>query len=216
LTTTTVNSVNTHTYFNSVDRYFKIKRVGSAFTLSSKLNPGDAWTDRVTYTRADFAAEVEVGLVAYTNNTSNNFVAKFDYFREVGGVLSGTYLSPVYDRGSSVTRRSWLAYDFYFEGTGAAWSDQFSLIDLSKDLWTDVFQPTDTWVQMFGAYTAGIIKIRLGVSANGSTWTWYDKWESHVVEAQARYVRYEAYITDVDAAGYLHVAAATLKEAYWN
>jgi len=201
-------------YAGQTHRCFRIVRTGQVFNIYSKVAETDAWVLQKTYTRVSpntFADTVQVGLLANTGNTLNNFIAYFDYFRQAGGVLSGSYLSPVYDRGSQITRRSWPAFDHFFEGTGAAWSDQFDAIDL----WTDVFGTEDTWLHLFGIYQTGNIKMKFGVSNDGTTWTWFQNFESFVVEAQGRYVRYQTDITDKDAGGYLHATAITLKEAYW-
>lgn len=128
------------------------------------------------------------------------------------GGISGTYTSPVYDRGSSLTRRSWPQYDYLFFGTGTAWWDQFT----TTQLWTDKFGASDSWLTLFGAYIAGILKIRFAVSTNGTTWTWFDNFESYVIEAQGRYIKYEITITDVETAGYLTLKPLTYKEAYWQ
>ncbi|KKU25671.1 MAG: hypothetical protein UX37_C0016G0015 [Microgenomates group bacterium GW2011_GWA2_46_16] len=126
--------------------------------------------------------------------------------------LTGTYTSPVYDRGSVVTRRSWPEFDILFFGTGTAWYDQFN----ATQLWTDKFSGSDTWLTLFGAYIAGILKMRLGYSNDNSIYYWIDYFESYVAETQARYVKYEITITDVAADGRLCVKPTTYKEAYWQ
>ena len=58
--------------------YFRITRVGDLFTFYRKANAGDAWTEHGSVTHA-LGASVWVALFAMTNNTSDNYVAQFDY-----------------------------------------------------------------------------------------------------------------------------------------
>lgn len=137
--------------------------------------------------------------------------AYFDNCQLSSTGLYGTYVSPTYDRGSVVTRRCWPEFDLLFVGTGAAWWDQFS----SSAIWTSKFGPSDTWLWLFGAFIAGTLKMRLGYSTDNVNFTWVDYFESYVVEIQARYVKYEIQITDVQVDGFLYVKPMTYKEAYW-
>lgn len=210
LTRNNVNSVNADATAAVNHQYLRLTRVGNVFTAYSKALSTDTWTQRGQYTRNDFAYSIHVGLGATSDNTTGTFIAQFDYFKKLNGNLSGIYMSPVYDRGSSLVRRSWLGHDALFEGTGAAWNDQFG----ASDLWTTKFGSSDTWLDLFGAFATGTLKLEFGISSNGTTWTWFSKWESFVVEAQGRYVKYKVSIDDVDVAGYLHLKAPTYKESY--
>ena len=210
-TRNTVNSVDTAAEVPGVtDKYFRITRAGSVFTCYSKATPTGIWVQRAQFTRADFGTTIQVGLGAFPSNVANTYAVQFDYFRKVGGILSSTYLSPVYDRGSNITRRSWLNFDYLFEGTGVAWYDQF----LPANLWTDKYAAADMWLKLFGVASTGNIKIWLGTSTDGATWSWMPQFESLAIEMQTKYVRYKSVITDVDVAGYLHKKACTYKEAY--
>jgi hypothetical protein len=127
--------------------------------------------------------------------------------------LKGIFTSPVYDRGSICTRRSWPNFDIFFQGTGATWEDQFS----AEALWTDVLTSEEvTWNAIYGQYITGNVTMRLGVSSDGVNFTWYSQFESYVIEAEGRYVKYEATVTDVETDGYLYGLPITYKEAYWS
>lgn len=151
------------------------------------------------------------------NDPSHGWVLRVN--RGGGGNLTGSYMSPVYDRGSTITRRSWLQYDTTYVGTGTAWTDQF----LPTDLWTDVFLGGDTWIDLYGPYAAGSLTAKFWYSSNGISWSQVATFEALTTETQARYVKYELALTDIDAAGFLYVFAQsaspphtfTLKEAYW-
>lgn len=211
----TANSVNTDSMGVATHPYLRLNRAGNVFTTYTKALATDTWTQRSQTTRNDFAATIQVGLAAASWNTSNSYVAQFEYFRKTGGVLSGVYESPVYDRGSLTTRRSWPQFDYLFEGTGTAWYDQFSNTDTAIDQWTDRFSSTDTWLHLFGSYNPGSLRMEFGFSSDGITWNWVKDWESFTTETQSRYVKYKVFIDDADNGGYTHCRAITLKEAYW-
>jgi len=63
------------------DRYFRVTRVGSVFTLFSKKERGDDWSVRGRFSRPDFTESIQVGLCAKTNNTTGGYNVKFDYFK---------------------------------------------------------------------------------------------------------------------------------------
>lgn len=77
----TVNSLSSSGSAAASNGYFRIARAGNVFTLYSRANAGDAWTQRVQYSRDDFATTVQVGPYVATGNTNGNFVAQFDYMR---------------------------------------------------------------------------------------------------------------------------------------
>jgi hypothetical protein len=79
-----MNTVNSSTAFLEIsvsNLYLRIVRSGSSFSTYSKATAGAEWLLRATYTRADFGSSVQVGLIAAPFNTSNNFIAEYEYFR---------------------------------------------------------------------------------------------------------------------------------------
>lgn len=164
---------------------------------------------------ADYAFPAETAKLRldYRWTAASTGIAYVDEFSLIQtDLLTGTYTSPTYDRGSIVTRRCWPQFDVAFVGTGTTWQDQFD----EQDLWTDVFGEDDTWLTLFGALAAGKIRMRLGYSNNGTSWSWVDYLESYTAEVSGRYVKFSIELIDEAPEGFAMVRAPLLyKEAFW-
>lgn len=182
---------------------------GKELVVYSGYHPGDS-----TWAKLEVTREVQNGLLSPKAGFRKEIAsgqAYFDSCRFSNAGLTGKYISPTYDRGSVVTRRCWPQFDILYLGTGAAWWDQFTAISL----WTDKFGASDTWLWLFGAYIAGVLKMRLGYSTDNINFTWVDYFENYVAEVQARYVQYEIQIQDAAVDGYLCCKPVYYREAYW-
>jgi hypothetical protein len=69
-----------------LNAFTRITRVGNVFTLYAKVNSGDSWTQKVQYTRNDFASTIQLGIV--TAYVSNGFVS---YSKIGADSFNGTY-----------------------------------------------------------------------------------------------------------------------------
>ena len=77
-------------------------RVGNVFTLYSKINQWDAWTQRGQFTRNDFASTILLGIGCATNIINDNYIASAEWIRfSVGG----------FDTTSPIIESPWMAID---------------------------------------------------------------------------------------------------------
>jgi len=183
-----------------------------AFTLAIEGVRGEAGTTSGSWVQYElmFLATSTTSRIQLIKDTATAGTMLFDTAAMIEVDIDGTYVSPVYDRGSTITRRAWPEFDLVFVGTGTVWTDQFE----STDLWTDKFSGSDSWLALFGPYSAGSVVMELGYSTDGSSWTWLPYFESYVNEVQARFIKYKMLPTDVDPEGHVYVKAGTYKEAY--
>ena len=127
------------------------------------------------------------------------------------GGLSGDYTSPVYDMTSIKKCRHWLNYDTVINSTGATWQG-----GIGDVVWTTALQSGETWVQQFSNVQAGILTMKFFYSEDNSTWYEINNFQILSCEVQARYLKYQIFITDNDANSYIYVKPCTEKAFYWQ
>lgn len=123
------------------------------------------------------------------------------------GVLSGSFLSPVFDLGSLNidTYLAWISNSLLVYGAGTTWDDIF------PSTWDDANASTNTWSQLIDMPDAPVMNIRLHYLRDASsTWQYVDKMELlSLVQSSYKY-QVEIFITDPSSEINLYVSSFVL------
>jgi hypothetical protein len=107
-------------------------------------------------------------------------------------VLTGTFKSPVYDRGSSARYMVYFLADIVVIGEGTTWDDVMP----SPDKWTDIGISTNRWIDIFEIPDGPSVNIRLYYGDTNPPTNYVDRLEILSAIVTARYFQIEITITD--------------------
>lgn len=116
------------------------------------IDPPDGWALQNTET-CDYDG------VGTHDNTEHTLYTSEDYLKcsHGGDVLTGTYTSPIYDRGASARYLVYLLAQIVVTGTGTTWDAQVP----SPTTWDGVDADEKTWYQIFEPSAAPAVSIKL-------------------------------------------------------
>jgi hypothetical protein len=128
-------------------------------------------------------------------------------------VLTGTWLSPEYDLGSTKTVRIWGDFVTAFESSGGTWASLFP----GTAVWSSRISATTKWYELLSPAYAGILRAKLyWGTTSGSLTESTEKLEILAPEITARYVQVEITIIDPELASNIHLKTLNMVAAYWS
>jgi len=165
-------------------------------------DPPDGWTVQATET-CDYNG------VGTHDNTEHTTYDSDDYLKcsHTGGVLTGTYKSPIYDRGSSGRYMIYLLADIVVTGTGTTWDDVIP----DPDTWNELNIATRSWVEIFELLAGPSVQIKLLYGETSPPANEVEKLEILSCIVTARYFQVKIIITDPSDAVNALVEHFTLK-----
>ena len=148
------------------------------------------------------------------DNTEHGTVSGEDCLKcsHTGGVLAGTWTSPVYDLGEIITARIW--GDFRIETVAGAmdWATVFG----AADKWGDKLAGTTRWFQAWAPEVVGGVKAKLIYGETSPPLNEITGFELAAPEVSARYVQVEFTITDPNDGTHMCVKTLNMTAAYWS
>ncbi|HQP29942.1 MAG TPA: phage tail protein [Deltaproteobacteria bacterium] len=165
------------------------------------IDPPDGWAVQSTQT-CDYSSGTHTNTERTTYNSE--YYLKCSH---TGGVLTGTYLSPVYDLGAVGRYLVYCLADQVVTGAGTTWNSQLP----SGATWNSINIATRRWNEIFELAAGPSIAIKLNygdTSALGST---VERQEILSAIVSGRYFQVEISITDPGAAVNALVEHFTLK-----
>lgn len=155
------------------------------------IDPPDEWAIQNTET-CDYDG------VGTHDNTEHVIYDVDDYLKcsHTADVLTGTYTSPIYDRGASGRYLVYLLADIVVTGTGTAWNDVMP----DPDTWEEISIDTRTWVEIFELSSGPSIQIKLLYGDVSPPTHEVEKLEILSAIVTARYFQAEITITDPSSA----------------
>jgi len=164
-------------------------------------DPPDGWTVQATET-----CDYSTGTHDNTEQTTYNeeYYLKCSH---TGGVLTGTYQSPIYDRGSSARYMIYVLADIVVTGLGTTWDDVIP----SPDTWADIDIDSRAWVEIFELMAGPAVRIKLKYGETSPPPNEVEKQEILSAIVTGRYFQVEIAITDPSAAVNALVEHFTLK-----
>jgi hypothetical protein len=150
-------------------------------------DPPTGWTVQDTET-CDYDG------VGSHDNTEHTTYNSEDYLKcsHSGGVLTGTYTSPIYDRGSSAKYMVYLQADIVVIGVGTTWDH----IIPTPNTWESIGIGTKTWVEIFELTSGPSVKIKLKYGDTTPPTNEVEKMEILGTVVTGRYFQIEITITD--------------------
>lgn len=112
--------------------------------------------------------------------------------RHRSNYLTGTYLSQIYDRGSSLRELIYILAKVAVLGTGTNWNDKVP----SPTTWSNVDAANKTWAQIFDISSIPVIQINLLYGTTSPPTSRAKRMEILSAILTARYYRVEIIITD--------------------
>ena len=171
------------------------------------VNYPSGYSDKNTWSW-DFSAGVLTNVEVTT--FGGNSVLKCSH---AGGVLTGTWQSPVYDLGSIKTVRTWGDFIGDFAASGLTWD---GLIP-APNTWDSLGVATRTWADIFSAVAAGKIEATIEWGVTPGVYVGRaDYFQILAPEFQARYVRVTVTITDPTLDSNTYLRTLNMKAAYWE
>ena len=152
--------------------------------------------------------------VGVHSNTTNSTYASTAVLKctHDADVLTGTWVSPIYDLSSSITVRVWGDFLTVFAGSSASWAAL-----PSTNTWASIQSSSKRWYEVVNQSQAGILE---------STIRWGDSTDAlnnsakmfHVCspEFTARYMQVDVTITDPDVLSQLYLKTLNMTAAYWS
>lgn len=148
------------------------------------------------------------------DNTAHDTVGGVDCLKcsHTGGVLTGTWTSPLYDMGSIQTVRIW--GDFLVETVAGAqdWATVFE----ASDTWGDKVTSTTRWYQAWAPEVVGGVKAKLIYGTTSPPTNEITGFELSAPEIEARYVQVEITIIDPNDGTHMCVKELNMTTAYWR
>jgi len=141
---------------------------------------GDWYVDDVCMVRGTFT------------NTQCYLYSQDPYIRCIDGVLTGTYLTHIFDRGASNEYMIYELGDLVVVGSGTDWSSAIP----GTTTWSEIGLDTRTWVQIFSLTSAPAITMILKHGDASPPANDVDKFEILSTIVTARYYQVEITITD--------------------
>ncbi len=152
--------------------------------------------------------------VGVHNNTTNTTYASTAVLKctHDADVLTGTWVSPIYDLSSSITVRVWGDFQTIFAGSSASWAAL-----PSTNTWASVQSSSKRWYEVVNQSQAGILEstIRWGDSTDALSNS-AKMFNVCAPEFTARYVQVDVTITDPDVLSNLYVKTLNMTAAYWS
>ena len=183
-------------------RYSDTKRSGAV----TVFRPA-GYTARETTWNWDFS-------VGSHSNTTNSTYASTAVLKcsHDGNVLTGTWVSPIYDLSSAVTVRVWGDFMTVFAGSSASWAAL-----PSSNTWASIESSAKRWYEVVNQSQAGLLEstIRWGNSTdalNNSA----KMFNVCAPEFTARYLQVGVTITDPDILSQLYLRTLNMTAAYWS
>ncbi len=163
-------------------------------------DPPHGWTVQGTAS-CDYSAGTH-------NNTELTSYSGENYLKcsHAGGVLTGTYLSPVYDLGSNASRLIYIQAQIVVTGVGTTWDDVFPV----GALWT-VADLTRPWTEIFELPAGPTVRMTLIHGEGSPPAAEVERMEILGTMVTARYIQVEIEITDPGAEVNAMVQALTIK-----
>lgn len=156
-------------------------------TAVSLPEPPSGWTVTDTET-CDYNG------VGSHDNTEHTIYSEEDYLKcsHTGGVLIGTYTSPIYDRGASAEYLIYLKAGIVVIGVGTTWDDVIP----SPNTWESIDISTKTWVEIFELTAGPSVQITLKYGDTSPPANEVKKMEILGTVVTGRYFQIEITITD--------------------
>ena len=152
--------------------------------------------------------------VGVHSNTTNSTYASTAVLKctHDADVLTGTWVSPIYDLSSSITVRVWGDFLTVFAGSSASWAAL-----PSTNTWASIQSSSKRWYEVVNQSQAGILEstIRWGDSTdalNNSA----KMFNVCSPEFTARYMQVDVTITDPDVLSQLYLKTLNMTAAYWS
>lgn len=153
-------------------------------------DPPDGWTLQATET-CDYNG------VGTHDNTEYVVYDGGDYLKcsHTGGVLVGTYTSPIYDRGASGRYMVFCLVDIVVIGTGTTWDDQIP----SPNIWSSIGIDVKSWAEIFTLVAGPSVSMKLKYGETSPPTSEVVKMEILSAIVTGRYFQMEITITDPSA-----------------
>ena len=153
----------------------------------SLKDPPDAWAVQNTET-CDYNG------VGTHDNTEHTTYDSDDYLKcsHTGGVLVGTYKSPIYDRGSSARYMVYILAGIVVTGAGTTWGDVIP----SPDLWSEIGITTRMWAEIFSLSAGPSVAMKLKYGETSPPTNEVEKMEILSAIVTGRHFQLEIVITD--------------------
>lgn len=144
---------------------------------------------------------------SHNNTTRTTYNGEY-YLRclHENGLLTGTYVSPVYDRGSSARYLVYLLADVVVTGVGNTWD---ALVPVPMT-WNDL-DVSRTWSEIFNLTSGPQVKMRLLYGGSSPPTSIVEKLEILTAIVTGRYFQIEIEISDPSDEVYAFVENYTLK-----
>jgi hypothetical protein len=165
-------------------------------------DPPDGWTVQATET-CDYDG------IGTHDNTEHMTYDEDDYLKcsHSGAVLTGTYTSPIYDRGSSGRYLVYLLAAIVVTGVGTTWNDVIP----SPDTWNNINIATRIWTEIFELAAGPSVQITLKYGETSPPTNEVEKQEILSAIVTGRYFQVQIVITDPSDAINALVEHFTLK-----
>ncbi|MEW6670235.1 MAG: phage tail protein [Thermodesulfobacteriota bacterium] len=143
------------------------------------------------------------------DNTEHTVYNLEDYLKcsHTGGVLSGTYLSPVYDRGAVARYMIYVLTEIVVTGAGTTWGDVIP----DPNIWDSIGISLKNWAEIFSLAAGPKVKIKLRYGETSPPTSVVERMEILSAIVTGRYFQVEIIIIDPSAAVNALVKAFSLK-----
>jgi len=148
------------------------------------------------------------------DNTEHHVYNEVDCLRcaHSGGVLTGTWKSPIYDLGSIQTVRIWGDFIQGIDSQDLMWGGVFQ----PGDTWGDRIAPGQRWYQVWTPGEVGMIKATLLYDDFTPPEKEITGFEIGAPEISGRYVQVKVEIIDPNIATHSYLHELNMKTAYWS
>lgn len=202
------------TYKNANNSTAMLRFYGSGATLlgPTKLPNTTVWSTYSTYVTGDWSdTAMQIALMPATGSTGQIIYAA-NISMTPTTVLSGKWLSPIYDLGDKFKVRVWGDFIYNFIGSNQYWTSV-----PSSWTWSQVGATSKRWYELTPITQAGQInaKIRYGDSTDNLTST-LGHFQITAPEFYGRYLQVEVEIVDPDIESYIYLHNLNMNAAYWT
>ena len=156
------------------------------------IDPPDSWVVQET-----FVCDYDESGDDHNNTEQTDYLGE-NYLKcsHGSGGLSGTYLSQIYDNGSSERFLAYVLADILVLGVGNTWDDVIPDNSIVATTWDDIGISTRTWYEIFEMVDAGRISITLKYGATSPPTSEIKMMEILSAIVIGRYFQVEITITD--------------------
>lgn len=202
------------TYKNASGSTARLRMYGSATALlgPTKLPNTTVWSTYSTYVTGSWSdTALQIALKPATGSTGQVIYAA-NITMSPTSVLSGKWLSPIYDLGDKYKARIWGDFVYNFAGSNQYWPSV-----PSSWTWAEVGSSSKRWYELTPITQAGQINAKLiyGDSSDVLNST-IEYFQITSPEIYGRYLQVEVEIVDPDAGSNLYLHNLNMNAAYWT